>query len=192
MKNHLLRALAIAIITPMAFTGCSTTKVAYGDNKAIETVTNEFGSTDLQMIAESMTASLLDTRMVDSRPTITLAPLRNKTSEYIDTDVIAQKIRTKLLRSGSVQFVVSALEMGTQKSELERQKDKELYDQNTAAQKGNMIAAKYRLEGDIASIVKQGAKTKDVFYQFTLSLINNQTGVIEWQDEKEIRKRTTR
>lgn len=192
MKNHLLRALSIGIAIPLAFTGCSTTKVAYGDAKAIETVTNEFGSTDLQMIAESMTSSLLDTRIVDSRPTITLAPLRNKTSEYIDTDVIAQKIRTKLLRSGSVQFVVSALEMGTQKSELERQKDKELYDQNTAAQKGNMIAAKYRLEGDISSIVKQSAKTKDVFYQFSLSLINNQTGVIEWQDEKEIRKQTTR
>lgn len=192
MKNHFLRALLIASATLLAFTGCSTTKVAYGDAKAIETVTNEFGSTDLQMIAESMTSSLLDTRIVDSRPTITLAPLRNKTSEYIDTDVIAQKIRTKLLRSGSVQFVVSALEMGTQKSELERQKDKELYDQNTAAQKGNMIAAKYRLEGDISSIVKQSAKTKDVFYQFSLSLINNQTGVIEWQDEKEIRKQTTR
>ena len=29
----------------------------YGDSKAVETLTNEFGSTDLQMIAETMVGS---------------------------------------------------------------------------------------------------------------------------------------
>jgi len=33
---------------------------------------------------------------------------------------------------------------------------------------------------------------KDVFYNLTLRLINNETGTYEWQDEKEIRKQQRR
>lgn len=53
----------IAVIALLA-SGCANTSptlgsknISYGDTKAVETVTNEFGSTDLQMIAESMTRS---------------------------------------------------------------------------------------------------------------------------------------
>ena len=45
-------------------------QVSYGDNKAVETVTNEFGSTDLQMIAEKMVGSLLEDPVLANRPTI--------------------------------------------------------------------------------------------------------------------------
>jgi len=44
-------------------------QVSYGDTKAVELVTNEFGSTDLQMIAERMTGSLLETGIFQGRPT---------------------------------------------------------------------------------------------------------------------------
>jgi PBP1b-binding outer membrane lipoprotein LpoB len=55
-----------------------------------------------------------------------------------------------------------------------------------------MAAAKYALEGEIVSIVKQNANTKDVFYKMTLKLYDVQEGTIEWQDEKEIRKTSKR
>ena len=51
-----------------------------------------------------------------------------------------------------------------------------------------MTAAKYSLEGEIVSIVKQNSTTKDVFYKMTLKLYDIEDGSIEWQDEKEIRK----
>jgi len=51
-----------------------------------------------------------------------------------------------------------------------------------------MTAAKYQLEGELTSIVKQNNTTKDVFYKFTLKMFDVQEGTIEWQDEKEIRK----
>jgi PBP1b-binding outer membrane lipoprotein LpoB len=53
---------------------------------------------------------------------------------------------------------------------------------------GKMIAAKYTLEGDFTSIVSSNARVKDVFYKFTLKLIDTESGVIEWVDEKQIRK----
>ena len=55
-----------------------------------------------------------------------------------------------------------------------------------------MTAAKYSMEGELTSIVKQSASTKDVFYKFTLKLFDVEEGTIEWQDEKEIRKTSQR
>eukprot|EP01034_Spumella_vulgaris_P035912 gene35913-44283_t len=48
-------------------------QVNYGDAKGVELVTNEFGSSDLQMIAEKMTGSLLETGIFQGRPTVTIS-----------------------------------------------------------------------------------------------------------------------
>ena len=53
-------------------------QVNYGDAKGVELVTNEFGSTDLQMIAEKMTGSLLETGIFQGRPTVTISPSRTR------------------------------------------------------------------------------------------------------------------
>src|SRR5437868_3615510 len=60
-------------------------QVNYGDSKATELVTNEFGSSDLQMIAEKMIGSLLESGILVDRPPVTISTVKNKTSEYIDT-----------------------------------------------------------------------------------------------------------
>ena len=62
----------------------------------------------------------------------------------------------------------------------------------TAAEMGQMVGAQYRLEGNIMSIVKQVKDKKDVYYKLNLQLWNIRNGLLEWSDEKEIRKTTTR
>ena len=173
--------------------GCAKDTVRYGDAKGVETVTNQFGSTDLQMIAESMTRSLLNSQVVTSanRPVMTVQDVRNKTSEYIDTQAITDSIRTELQKSGRVRFAVDSAAMQQQVEELKRQQS-ELYDKNKAAQIGKMVGAVYRLEGNITSIVKQANDVKDVYYKFNLQLWNIDNGLMEWGDEKEIRKTTTK
>ncbi|NBT75996.1 MAG: penicillin-binding protein activator LpoB [Betaproteobacteria bacterium] len=170
-------------------------QVRYGDAKAIETVTVDFGSTDLQMMAETMTRSLLQHKVISAAreaPTVTLAEVRNKTGEAIDTRVITEKVRTALTKSGQVRFAVSANEMQPQVSELKRQNQSGMYRNDTAARMGNMVAARFRIEGSISTIVKQTADVRDVFYIFTLNLVNNESGLIEWAEEKEIRKIASR
>jgi hypothetical protein len=44
------------------------------------------------------------------------------------------------------------------------------------------------LYGNLSSIVKQDGSTKDVYYKMTMRLMDLETGLIEWSDEKEIRK----
>jgi len=167
-------------------------QVSYGDTKAVELVTNEFGSTDLQMIAERMTGSLLETGIFQGRPTVTISRVKNKTSEYIDTTNVMNSIQTTLVKSGKVRFARSIAEMQEGVDELQRQNQSGLYKQGTTAKVGRMTAAKYQLEGELTSIVKQSASTKDVFYKFTLKMFDVEEGTIEWQDEKEIRKTSQR
>ena len=167
-------------------------QVNYGDAKAVELVTNEFGSSDLQMIAEKMVGSLLETGIFQGRPNVTISTVKNKTSEYIDTTNVMNSIQTTLVKSGKVRFVRSIAEMQQGVDELQRQNQSGLYKQSTTAKVGNMAAAKYTLEGELTSIVKQNANTKDVFYKFTLKMIDVEEGAIEWQDEKEIRKTSKR
>jgi penicillin-binding protein activator len=190
-------SLRVALVPMLAagllLSGCAKEKTRYGDAQSVETVTNQFGSTDLQMIAESMTRSLLNSDIVanGSRPIITVQEVKNKTSEYIDTRSITDTIRTELQKSGRVRFAVDAAAMQQQVDELKRQQS-ELYEKDKAAQVGKMVGAGYRIEGNITSIVKQNEDVKDVFYKFNLQLWNVENGLMEWGDEKEIRKTTSK
>ncbi len=195
-------SLSCVVLATVFLSGCPTTlsqptvsfarQVSYGDNKAVETVTNEFGSTDLQMIAEKMVGSLLEDPALANRPTMTLSTVRNKTSEYIDTKSIMNSIQTALVKSRKVKFARSNDEMQAGVDELQRQNQSGLYKAQGKAQIGKMSAAKYTLEGEIVSIVKQNTSTRDVFYKMTLKLYDVEDGSIEWQEEKEIRKTSLR
>ena len=173
--------------------GCAKPQTRYGDARGVETVTNQFGSTDLQMIAESMTRSMLQTPVIVSGelPIVTVQEVKNKTSEYIDTRAITDSIRAELQKSRKVRFAVDAAAMQQQVEELERQQS-ELYDKEQAAEKGRMVGAQYRMEGNITSIVKQAKDVKDVYYKFNLQLWNIRNGLLEWSDEEQIRKTTTK
>jgi uncharacterized protein (TIGR02722 family) len=186
-RQGILAALLLAALV-MAGAGCGR-QVRYGDAGAVETVTPEFGSSDLQQIAETMARSLLQAPVIanGNQPIVTVQEVRNKTSEYIDTRAITDSIRSQLSRSGKVRFAVDEADMQRQISELQRQQS-DYYKKEQAAEIGQMVGAGYRLDGNIVSIVKENRKVKDVYYKFSLQLWNVQSGLLEWADEKEIRK----
>lgn len=182
------KTFAAAVAVAAALAGCSK-EVRYGDAKEVETVTTQFGSTDLQLIAETMTRSLLQSAVIanGNQPIVTVQEVKNKTSEYIDTRAITDSIRAQLSKSGRVRFAVDEADMAQQISELQRQQS-EYYNKKQSAEIGRMVAAGYRLEGNIVSIVKENKKIKDVYYKLNLQLWNVENGLMEWSDEKEIRK----
>ena len=210
MKNYSLNLEpSVLLCSVLLLTGCAAprppqqtqvyvpppTVVKYGDSQSIETVNADFGSTDLQTITETMVRSMLQSKTIQnskSAPTVTLAEVKNQTGESINTRMITEKVRTQLLKSGQVRFAVSANEMQSQVDEIKRQNQSGMYRNDGIAKTGMMEGAKYRITGTISTIVKQNRDMKDVFYNFTLNLVNNETGLIEWAEEKEIRKTVTR
>lgn len=182
-------SLSACVTSPTVGSG----NVNYGDAKAVEQVSNEFGSTDLQMIAESMARSLAQSQAgARVKPLVTIAEVKNKTSEFIDTRSITDSIRVQIMKSGTMRFATDIAGMQNQTDELVRQNQSGLYKKSSTAKTGKMEGAKYRIEGNITSIVKRNSDVKDVYYKFSLILTDNESGTIEWADEKEIRKTSKR
>ncbi|MFN7951774.1 MAG: penicillin-binding protein activator LpoB [bacterium] len=187
-------AVATFAVVGVALGGC-TKQVSYGNPEQVETLTPEFGSTDLQMIASKMVQSLLASPVITSKPKpplLYVATVKNKTDEHIDTQSITDKISTTLIQSGKVQFTAMADIPKELVDQLEYQNKSGLVDPTTAKPVGKHVGADYMLTGEITSIVKKSGSTKDYYYKITLKLANIQTAVIEWQDEKEIRKGETK
>lgn len=194
-RSPLTQTLAAAsACVALALTGCSK-QVTYGNPEQVETLTPEFGSTDLQMIASKMAQSLLASPVITGKPKpplLYVAPVKNKTDEHIDTQSITDKISTTLIQSGKVQFTAMADIPKELVDQLEYQNKSGLVNPSTAKPVGRHVGADYMLAGEITSIVKKSGSTKDYYYKITLKLANIETAVIEWQDEKEIRKGETK
>ena len=143
------------------------------------------------MIAEEMTQGLIQTPEIQTaikkRDLLMASPVQNKTSEYFDTKLITDTVLTQLQKNG-VKYVIEADNMQNQTDELRRQNQSGLYDKKKAVKVGKMQGAKYRLDGSISSIVKKTSNLKDVYYKMNFRLIEIETGIVEWSDEKEIRK----
>ena len=197
-RVHLLAGLMM-----LALAGCQTTSptvggggdVSYGDAKAVETVTTDLGSTDIQMISEKMTQSLIQhpvvQDMIRKRGLMMASPVQNKTSEYFDTKLITDTVLTQLQKNG-VRYVIEADNMQNQTDELRRQNQSGLYAKNKSVKMGKMQGAQYRLDGSISSIIKKGSSVKDVYYKMNMRLIEIESGIVEWSDEKDIRKTAKR
>ncbi len=165
-------------------------EVTYDDSQAEETVTTQWGSTDLQMTAEEMTQSLLASRWIaqaSEQPKIRLREVKNYTDEHIDTKGVTDKIRVRLLRSGMVRFLADDANLGDVFAERD-------FTENATTRGENKLLTDtdYIITGAVRSIRKRTKTVGDVFYQITLEMTDPQSGEIIWADEKEIRKRTTK
>ncbi|WP_394130574.1 penicillin-binding protein activator LpoB [Shewanella maritima] len=192
MKHFKLIFVLAAVI---GLSACQS-KVQYGDASEVETVNENFGSTDLQAISAKMVDSMLTFPPVmmltqNDRPIIFVDSIKNKTSEHIDTESVTDSISNKLLRSGKFRFI-DMTRVESVRKQLDYQNNSGMVDPTTAIQFGRQIGAQYMLYGNLSSIVKQEGSTTDVYYKMTMRLMDLETGLIEWSDEKEIRKAKTR
>lgn len=190
--NKIIFATTLSIAL-LALAGCTNKSVVrYGDATAVETTNVNFGSTDLQKVASQMTDSLLLSPVVgtlteNSRPILFVERIKNKTSEHIDTESITDSLSTKLLRSGKFRFVDMA-RVSSVREQLEFQQNSGMVDTSKAIAFGQQVGAQYMLYGNLASIVKSNKDKSDIYYKFTLRLIDLKSGLVEWADETEIRK----
>ena len=142
-----------------------------------------------------MTQSLIQHPLIQDlirkRQLLMASPVKNKTSEYFDTRLITDTILTQLQKSG-VRYAIEGEDMQNQVDELRRQNQSGLYDKGKSVKMGKMQGAKFRIDGSISSIVKKNADIKDVYYKMNLRLVEIETGIVEWSDEKDIRKSARR
>jgi penicillin-binding protein activator len=180
--------LLLIILALILLNGCATTKrVDVMDDSQVYTT---FSATDLCLIAQKMTQSLVNRfNFGTERPLVRVDIVKNKTSEHIDTKAITDSIRTELVKSGKIRFAVDYLE----KEDYERRSSEEAFegrisDKDRQMYLGDQMAPRYRIYGELTGIRTITSDTKDVFYKFTLNMVDFRTGTLEWADEAKLRK----
>jgi len=196
MQRNIIGAIILAG-TAVTMSGCASTPVvSYGDVTAMQTVSTDFSSSDLQQIAGTMVDSLLIFPEVvevanQRRPVLLVEVVKNKTMQHIDTESVTDTIRTKLIRSGKFRFIDRTTDDAAV-NEIKTQQNSGLVDKAKSVAVGQQYGAEYILTGNISEIEQSSNRVRDVYYKFTLNLKNLTTGILEWSDEKEIRKTAKR
>ena len=172
--------------------GCMGTKVQYGDATSAEPLSTDFGSSDLQQIAATMVDSLLAAPAVvkvtaSQQPVLLVDRVKNKSMQHIDTESVTDSIRTKLIQSGKFRFLDRTTDQAAL-DEFNAQKESGLVDPAKAVPMGTQAGAEFILTANLAEIAQTAGNKSDVWYKFTMNLKNLRTGILDWSQEKEIRK----
>lgn len=178
-------AFGAACTGPRAFT-----RGTYEDPNVIEMLSDHFNENDLQLIAKKMVASLQASPpfgQIRGRPVIVVGRMRNSTSEHIDMKSLSDKMLVQLQRTGKFAFADKPSREDL--AEEYEYQEAGYVDPQSAKGRGQQVGADYVMTGEISSIVQEVGADKLVYYKMTTKLHNLRSGLIEWTDEKEIRKK---
>lgn len=190
MNHPILSAAALAVLLSACSTNRAFTRGTYEDPNTIEMLSDQFNENDLQLIAKKMVESLTSSpqfAQIQGRPLVVVGKLKNSTSEHIDMKSLADKIQTQLAKSGKFALLdKSAREDIAEEYEYQQSG---YVDPNVAKGPGQQASADFLVTGEMSSIVQEVGRDKLVYYKMTAKLNNVRTGIVEWTDEKEIRKK---
>jgi uncharacterized protein (TIGR02722 family) len=190
MKTRLLVPAVVALFATACTSGRAYTRGTYEDPNVIEMLSDHFNENDLQLIAKTMVNSLAESpafAQIQGRPVVVIGRMKNSTSEHIDMKSLADKMLVDLMKTGRFVFTDKD-SRGEVAEELEYQ-GSGYVDPSTAKAPGQQTGADYMMTGEISSITQQVGKDKLVYYKMTTKLHNLRTNVIEWSEEKQLRKK---
>jgi hypothetical protein len=185
LSLSLAAALLAACGGPRAFT-----RGEYTDPDEIDLLSDEWAPSDLQLIAKKVTTSLQESgafKAIEGRPVVVVGKLRNSTSEHIDMQSLGDKIQTGLVNTGKFQLTDQASRKAVAE-EYEYQQSGYVRPES-AKGPGQQIGADYILTGELASIKQAVGRDEFIYYKMTAKLTNLRTGILEWTDEKELKKK---
>lgn len=141
---------------------------------------------------ESFLASPLSRKPNSNTPWImALGRIINDTTLNIDADQLTKKIRIELLNSGRVIVTTAVSAGGAEESliaDVRKLSDSELFNQDTVAKRGTVIAPELSLSGKIIQRTTTVGKKQRVDYYFQLTMTNLETGLAYWEFEEVIAK----
>ena len=197
-KNIFL--VAAALTGSLFFSGCwgnNPQRINPQSNQGLTTV-DDVNFKDWQSAAEGMINSLLQSgvlKRADGRKTVVMVSVvKNSTSQHLDTQILTDKIRQAILRSG--QAIVTTAVGGSGPDDLATKQvrslaNDEMFNQQTVQPNGTAIAPDMSLAGEIVQQRTQQGSTSESYFFFHLTLTDLHTGLAVWEDNYEVAKQGT-
>ncbi len=163
------------------------------------TTTNDVNVKDWQIAAEKCVNSMLTSGSLarnDGRKSVVMvSTVKNSTSQHIDIQILTQKIRTAIHRSGQA-ITTTAVGANGPEDRATKQvrdlQDDEMFNQDTVQKMGTAIAPDFSLAGEITQQTAAQGRMRESYFYFHLTLTDLKTGLAVWEDEVEIAKQDKR
>lgn len=127
------------------------------------------------------------------RPVVCFQGFTNRTNEHTDMKELISAFTIYGTKSGKMRFTVMQ-DLPDSFFEQHKFQKSAAADPATAAKFGKMVGWNYMLRGDLFSPVEtmEVGRKKYHFYRAVVQLVNIETGIIEWTDEKKFVRYTER
>jgi penicillin-binding protein activator len=190
----LLRAWSVCMLVGLV--GCGGPKAVRGDEVAgldDQAMSTGLDRRDLQkMLHENMqalqTSAVVKSWEGENKPAVAVIPLRNETSEHIDSsiDALLADIETTLVNAGHVR-VISMEQQPALVEEIKRQYSG-AFDQSQIAGWGKQVGARYVVTGRVYSNDERQSGERRVQYFMFIQVLNVETGEILFQHKTAVTK----
>ena len=157
-----------------------------------------WSDTDVKIVCEDIIDQVLKSPRVANFkkeygrvPVVTISDIRNESDEYIDTEIIADKLKYAILNSGKLEFMANRKVRDDLRDEIADQADHAKADQ--AKEFDNEDAADFALSGSVKTMVDRSSRQELRTTIVTIELNDIESGrtVGIFQPSEDIRKMIT-
>lgn len=183
-----------AIIAASLFVSCgSTSNVSrYEQGEDVKDLSGYWNENDIRLVCEELISSCTASPKVAGfkaangrDPVAIVGKISNKSSEHIDTAMVAKRFQTAIINNGVMEFVADSEQRLALREEKADQAENAY---GTAKSIGNELAADFMLQGTVYSHVDEEGRESVRTYQVDAQLIDIESNKFLWQGEKTISK----
>jgi uncharacterized protein (TIGR02722 family) len=193
LSTSLRFSIILAFTATLLLSGCSAFRISNQDVQPgdLEHYRADYDASDMRKITSAVVDKMLTSSFLagqSSPPVMTIAGVENRTREYVDTKNLTDKMRTKLLQSGKIQFVNTA-----RRTDLLNEQGYQAANSNPEqmATLGAQAGAKYMITGSLTQMTQQTGKQVRVskqrlnYYKLTMEITDLTSSLIVWTTEEE-------
>jgi len=193
MKKMVRLSLLLVVIIALLVSCQSTVSVDRLSSDTDIDLSGNWNDTDIRLVASSLVEDSLNSPWVDKfrmrkmkNPVVIVGNFLNRSSEHIDTSIIAKRYEIALINSGKVDMVADVSFRATVRDEREEQQY--FASESTAKALGKEIGADYLLQGSVRTNLDQVSGKSVRTYYVSAELIDIQTNQKVWVGEETIKK----
>jgi uncharacterized protein (TIGR02722 family) len=195
LRNAGLRVWPWVLLAAAALAGCGP-KAVRGDEVAgldDQAMSTGLDRRDLQKLLKENLDALQNAAVVkrwekEDRPAVAVLPLRNETSEHIDSalQALISDIETALVNAGHVRVV--SLEQQPALMQEVKQQQSDAYNPQQVARWGKQIGAQYLVTGKVFTTDERFEDERRVQYSLFMQVLDVETGEVLFQNKSTVTK----
>ncbi len=190
------RSLLWLLAAGVAAVGCASPHAVRGEEVPgldSEAMSTGLDQRDLQRLLHENMQALQASAVIrrwqgENRPTVAVLPLRNETTEHVDSalDALISDIETVLVNAGHVRVI--SVEQQPQLIAEVRSQYSDAFDPSKVARWGKQVGARYFVTGKVFSTDERQDDERRVQYFMFIQVLDAETGDILFQNKSALTK----